>query len=421
MQFSKNAVPKELLSETKYSDDMETLEKGVKDVEAPGASSVVDIEEDEDTEVDNEEPAVIPLQALVVLDLYASGVQDNELLSSALKNISATDREHRLALRRGNQFINKYGQKDKHGKPSHVFGVIQKQQASDEEKKKRMITNLVASMLKKHLSIVKAKIMGTDESRVALRSCIWSMVLMKSPQYLWITINPLDYHDPIAQVFAGVDIDLNSFVNTAGPLSSRQSEIITGNPYAASKFFHSIVNTILEELFGIKVASKTESVKIQRREGTLGTVEGYVGTVEAQGRGMAIKTLKQLCQSPKQMLKKLWNVTCLLGKCYTQLIDRDSTAEHLNDRQKKAYTIVTDQLQSFLNGENPSQILMMVLGEARTGKTTLLKSIIQFFENHGASDHLAKTATSGIAASLLNGSTLHSWAKLPTRGTSKDN
>ncbi|EGO18489.1 hypothetical protein SERLADRAFT_444076 [Serpula lacrymans var. lacrymans S7.9] len=73
MQFSKNAVPKELLSETKYSDDMETLEKGVKDVEAPGASSVVDIEEDEDTEVDNEEPAVIPLQALVVLDLIDIG------------------------------------------------------------------------------------------------------------------------------------------------------------------------------------------------------------------------------------------------------------------------------------------------------------------------------------------------------------
>jgi len=59
--------------------------------------------------------------------------------------------------------------------------------------------------------------MGTDESHTAIRSYIWGMIVMKGPPFLWITINPMDTHDPVAQVFTGADIDLDQFDHTTGP------------------------------------------------------------------------------------------------------------------------------------------------------------------------------------------------------------
>ena len=58
---------------------------------------------------------------------------------------------------------------------------------------------------------------------------------------------------------------------------------------------------------------------------------------------------------------------------------------------------------------------MMVHGEGGTGKSRLLKAISDTFAKYGASHLLAKTAMSGVAASIVNGSTLHGWAALPVK------
>ena len=94
--------------------------------------------------------------------------------------------------------------------------------------------------------------MGTDESRTKIRSYIWGMSVMKNPPSLWITINPTDTHDPIAQVFTGAEIDLDCFQHLAGPDSHTRSVRIAEDPYAAAKFFRFIITAILEELFGIR-------------------------------------------------------------------------------------------------------------------------------------------------------------------------
>jgi hypothetical protein len=52
------------------------------------------------------------------------------------------------------------------------------------------------------------------------------------------------------------------------------------DPWAATKYFHFIINLILEVVLRIK---KT-CFSIQRKPGVLGTVRAYLGTVEAQGR-----------------------------------------------------------------------------------------------------------------------------------------
>ncbi|KIK32555.1 hypothetical protein CY34DRAFT_110924 [Suillus luteus UH-Slu-Lm8-n1] len=176
--------------------------------------------------------------------------------------------------------------KDEFHKNEYLFRsltVTDLQQASEEEEQHKPCSNATIRHLKKHLTAVRSKVMGTDESRTKIRSLIWGMSVMNNPPSLWITINPTDTHDPIAQVFTGAEIDLDHFQHLAGPDSHTRSIRIAEDPFAAAKFFHFIVSAILEELFGIR-ASHTKA-GIIRHPGIFGTVQGYIGTVEAQGRG----------------------------------------------------------------------------------------------------------------------------------------
>jgi hypothetical protein len=85
----------------------------------------------------------------------------------------------------------------------------------------------------------------------------------------------------------------------------------------------------------------------------------------------------------------------------------------LNKRQRMAFNIITAHLQAYLRGDNPPQCLMIVHGQGGTGKSALLNAISKTFADLGATPLLAKTAMSGVAASIIRGQTLHSWASLP--------
>ena len=135
-------------------------------------------------------------------------------------------------------------------------------------------------VLRKHLRAVRSKIIGTDENRLSLRSKVWSTIVVHNPPSLWLTINPSD-QDPIAQVLVGADIDLNKFIATAGPEPDERARNIASNPFASAKFFHFIINTLLEVVLGIK---KTR-LGVVHRPGAFGTIQTYIGTVEAQGCG----------------------------------------------------------------------------------------------------------------------------------------
>ena len=85
----------------------------------------------------------------------------------------------------------------------------------------------------------------------------------------------------------------------------------------------------------------------------------------------------------------------------------------LNARQHMVHNIITTHLQAYLRGENPPQRLMIVHGQGGTGKSALLNAISKTFADLGATPLLAKTAMSGVTASIIGGQTLHSWASLP--------
>ena len=59
--------------------------------------------------------------------------------------------------------------------------------------------------------------MASDQAQYQLCSQIWSTSIYLNLPSLWITINPCDLHDPIAQVFCSEEINLDSFMATMGP------------------------------------------------------------------------------------------------------------------------------------------------------------------------------------------------------------
>lgn len=97
----------------------------------------------------------------------------------------------------------------------------------------------------------------------------------------------------------------------------------------------------------------------------------------------------------------------------------DSVAE-LNEKQKIVHEIISNNLRTHLQKQHTEQILMIVHGQGGTGKTTLLNAISKTFDDHGASKLFAKMAMSGVAASLIGGQTLHSWAALPITNPSTE-
>jgi hypothetical protein len=154
--------------------------------------------------------------------------------------------------------------------------------ASQEETQGVPFSNPAVRTLRSQLSAVRAKVQGSDESRTSIRSKIWGTNVLHNPPSLWVTINPADTQDPIAQVLTGVDINLDDFCKTAGPDSTDRALNMASDPYASAKFFHVMIETIIEALLGI---TKHQSGMIERKEGIFGVVRSYVGTVEAQGRG----------------------------------------------------------------------------------------------------------------------------------------
>ena len=83
--------------------------------------------------------------------------------------------------------------------------------------------------------------------------------------------------------------------------------------------------------------------------------------------------------------------------------------DSLSGKQRLAYDIVADHLFGELHN---TQLLMVVLGTAGTGKSFLINAIRHMFTLHSQSDRVRITAPTGIAAANISGSTIHSLLSL---------
>lgn len=169
-------------------------------------------------------------------------------------------------------------------KDAHILSTLTKaklQRAQQEEENHIPFSDPAVRLLRKYLYATGGNVMGSDQSRYQLRSQIWSTSIVMNPPSLWITINPCDLHDPVAQVFAGENINMDTFLQTAGPSKEKRAENIARDPFAAAKFFHFTIRTIFRTLFGVEVTA----YQVKSSVGVFGRVKSYFGTVESQGRG----------------------------------------------------------------------------------------------------------------------------------------
>jgi hypothetical protein len=155
------------------------------------------------------------------------------------------------------------------------------QEAQVDEERNRPIRNERVQRLRRHLFATSSHIMASGKMRASYRSQIWGTCLWLRPPTLWLTINPMDYEDPIAQVFAGADIDMESFMDVMRDDVNERMENMANDPFASASFFHFIIRTTLEALLGIRTSRR----EVEGRMGIFGMVNGYFGVVEAQGRG----------------------------------------------------------------------------------------------------------------------------------------
>ncbi|THU82711.1 hypothetical protein K435DRAFT_808074 [Dendrothele bispora CBS 962.96] len=105
---------------------------------------------------------------------------------------------------------------------------------------------------------------------------MFSTVVTDGLPHIFLTLNPTDTNNPIAQVLAGRDLDLDKFFDDLKPGAENleHSSSITLNPIAAAEFFHPSVKILLEILL--------LGTKRQNRKGIFGEVSVYYGVVEAQ-------------------------------------------------------------------------------------------------------------------------------------------
>ena len=90
--------------------------------------------------------------------------------------------------------------------------------------------------------------------------------------------------------------------------------------------------------------------------------------------------------------------------------------EDLNDDQRRAYNILDWHLKETIDGNPPPQLLMFIPGEGGVGKSKVIQTMTQIFQRRGLDDWWVKGAYTGIAASLIDGKTLHVLAGIPIRG-----
>lgn len=104
-------------------------------------------------------------------------------------------------------------------------------------------------MTAKHMSV-------SDTKRIGLQSNIWGTNIIFRGVSVFLTVNFSDNHNPVFQVFAGEDIDMDHFHHLAGPDHSQHVRNIAADAYAAAKGFWYLTHTMVHDLFGVSTSNK---------------------------------------------------------------------------------------------------------------------------------------------------------------------
>ena len=103
----------------------------------------------------------------------------------------------------------------------------------------------------------------------------------------------------------------------------------------------------------------------------------------------------------------------------SNLVSLEETAKifQLNFKQKIAFELFCENIHN----EHAEQKIISLTGEGGTGKSQVIKAIEYFFENNAASHKILLSGSTGVAASEINGNTIHKLAGLNSYENSKKN
>ncbi|KAJ6620997.1 hypothetical protein B0H10DRAFT_1723852, partial [Mycena sp. CBHHK59/15] len=132
----------------------------------------------------------------------------------------------------------------------------------------------VAVKVLKYFNYVSDHIPGLVGDVNNMKQQVRSRMICEGLPHFFATVNPADSHNPIAQVFAGQDIDLDKIFHAqdnSGKEPNTRAKAMAENPVAGTQFFHLMVTKFFDIILGAKRASKI---------GILGKVKGWYAVVE---------------------------------------------------------------------------------------------------------------------------------------------
>lgn len=91
----------------------------------------------------------------------------------------------------------------------------------------------------------------------------------------------------------------------------------------------------------------------------------------------------------------------------------------LRDDQYRAYDIINWHVLETIRGNNPPQLRMIVHGEGGAGKSMVIQTATEIFEQHDVLHWLMKSAYTGVAASVIDGKTTHAATKVSVKDAHK--
>ncbi|TEB18780.1 hypothetical protein FA13DRAFT_1580419, partial [Coprinellus micaceus] len=103
----------------------------------------------------------------------------------------------------------------------------------------------VLSLMKQVQSVTRL-VDGSNSSRLSMRNEARSMIISKGLPGFFVTLNPADIYNPIVQLLAGADIDIDHLLPGEVPNSYRQGLLVAKNPFLAAKFFNIYVKAFLQ-------------------------------------------------------------------------------------------------------------------------------------------------------------------------------
>ena len=189
-----------------------------------------------------------------------------------------------------------------------------------------------AGFLNRNLNVIGGKAPFCQLSKSTNRNELKSMIIFHGSANLYITISPDDTSHPLSYKFCLEDP--NSFSFSSKELDDKQFRALqtSTNPVGISLFFTSLINIILNNLFGWKNDG---------RQGIFGAIAGYYGMVETQMRGtLHIHLLLWLQGSPCPL--DLYEELKKNEKLKREMLSYISSVIHTGDEIKSQFACISD-------------------------------------------------------------------------------